>query len=161
MVALIVLALLALGPVILAFVFRVSPVLLFSSLLAGSLFVRYLGDDVSLTVAAFSRNPQAGLYAQAGLVILPLIITLVVARHSTSSSKLMLNILPLILVGLATPVVVLPQLPSDLQSQIFATEPGNLLRQFQDDIIGLMVLLNLGLIWWSFRKKPEHHGKHH
>gem|GEM_PF-233103 len=162
MIALVLIGALIVVPILLGLFLRVSAVLLFASLLSGSLFVQYLGDDVALAINAATRNPQAPLYAQIAVLLLPVLLTAIFARRSMSPSKLLLNLLPLISVGLATAVLVLPLLPSGVQANIFSNPYGNILRQTQDNIIGLAVLLNLALIWISFKTAGhDKHGKRH
>lgn len=152
---LILLAVLAVVPVFLALVFRVSAIYLFLSLAVGDLLVKYLSDDVSLTIDMVSRSSQVPMITALCLLFLPVVLTLSLLRKSLPTSKLMLHIVPLALTGLTAAVFALPLLDSNTQAEIFALPAGNILRQAQDLIVGVAGVSVLTLIWIS---RP-HHGK--
>lgn len=159
----VIIVLLVVLPIVIALLRRVNSVLLFASLMAGSLLVRFLGDDIGLAANAFIRGPQGPLYVQLAVLLLPVVFTLLLLKNSISTAKLPIHFWPLILTGLSIAVLALPLFPSNLQAEIFKTQPGNFLRVAQDDILGAAVIFNLLLMWFSFRVKSgkEHHGKHH
>lgn len=162
MLPLIILGVLALLPIVAGLVLRVNVTYLFSALLSGSVLLKFLGDDIALATNAFIRGAEGPLYVQLAILLLPVVLTIVLLKGTVSAAKLPIHFIPLLGVGLSTAVLALPLLPSALQASVFATEPGNLLRIAQDDIIGLTILLNLFVMWLGLRKKhDEHHGKHH
>jgi hypothetical protein len=159
---LIILGALVIVPVILAFALRVNAILLFFSVMAGGLLVRFMGDDATLVLGAFVRGEAAAMYAQLLLLLLPIVVTLFFGRKSLTSSKILLNIPNIILSGLVIGIIAMPLFSSDLELRLAATEPGNVLRNMQDNIVGLTVFLNLVLMWVTFRHKSEgKHKKHH
>lgn len=163
MIPLIIIGLIVVLPIILALMRRVSSVLLFASLMAGALLLKFLGDDIGLAANAFIKGAQGPMYVQLAILLLPVVLTLLLLKHSVPTSKIALHFVPLLLTGLSIGVLALPMLPSDLQKEIFLTQPGNFLRLAQDDIVGAAVIFNLLLMWLSFRKEHHggHHGKHH
>lgn len=156
--SLIILGVLVLAPVLLAFILRVNAILLFFSVMAGTMLVQFMGDDATLVLGVFVRGEAASMYAQMLLLLLPVGVTLFFGRKSLTASKLLLNLPAILLGGLVLGVVAMPLLTSALELQLAGTQPGSMLRNMQDNIVGFAVLLNLILMWVTFRHKSE--GKH-
>lgn len=149
-------------PTFAAFILRVNAILLFFSIMAGSLLTKFLGDDATLALGAFIRGEAASVYSQLFLLLLPVIITLFFGRKSLTASKVLFNIPAIILNGLVVGILALPLLSDGLEKQLLGTEPGSLLRNMQDIIVGSAVLLNLVLMWVTFHHKADgKHKKHH
>jgi uncharacterized membrane protein YuzA (DUF378 family) len=160
--SLILLGALVVLPIIAAFILRVNAILLFFSIMAGGLLTKFLGDDATLALGAFVRGEAASMYSQLILLLLPVVVTLFFGRKSLTASKILFNIPAIILNGLVIGVLALPLLSNGLEKQLVGTEPGSMLRNMQDIIVGLAVLLNLLLLWVTFRHKSEgKHKKHH
>lgn len=155
MTTLILLGLLAGVPILLALLLRVSAVFLFLSVLVGDVFVKYLSDDVILVFSGFIKSARLPLIVQLTLLCLPLIMTLILMRKSLPSSKILLHVVPLIFTGLTLSVLALPLLTSGMQTAIFSTSPGRVLRNAQDLIVSGAGLLTLALAWQSYKHKSD------
>lgn len=161
MIPLIILAVLAGVPVLLAMIFRVNAIYLFLSLVAGDVLVKFLSDDVSLAVAMINRSPHVPMISQLSLLLLPILLTIFFMRRSIPAAKFVVYLLPLILTGLSVPVFALPLLTSGTQGAIFATPIGNALQNVQDLIVCTAAIMTLMLVWFSNRQHHGKHGKHH
>jgi hypothetical protein len=159
---LIILGVLAGLPVLLALFLRVNGFLLFFSIMAGDLLVRFLGDDATLVIGAFVKGEAASVYAQLLLFFLPVVITLLLVRKSVQKSKIFINIPSQLLSGLVIAALAIPLLSNSMILQLTSTPIGRLLQDMRDNIIGAAVLLNLAIVWVAFRPKHDSkHKKHH
>ncbi len=160
MLPIVILASLVALPILVAFMFRVHVVFLMLSILIGDLLVRFLSDDVAFAISAFVPSANVPLMSQVLVLTTPILITMFVLRKTVPASKALLHLLPIISSGLLFAVLALPILPSPLQQEIFATAPGDLLRQSQDVIVGVSCLLVLLVLYQSFYKRPDKSAKH-
>ena len=160
MTPLIIMAVAAGLPVLLAIVLRVSALFLYLSLAAGFLLLQFLGDDAGLAARVFVRGPNVPMIAQFTLLFLPVVLTFLFMRRSMPASKLLFHIVPLIAISLAGVVITLPLLASPVQQQIFANQYGNVLKNSQDIAVGIASILTLLLMWATYRHKESKKGKH-
>jgi len=146
-------------PVLVALLLRVSAIFLFTSIAVGNLLVLYLSDDAILAVNAFNKSPQVPMVVQLTLLFLPVLCTLVVLRKSLAKSKFFLHFIPLIGCGLSLAVIALPVLPGDLRAQIFSMPFGSIFKNSQDLIVSITAVMVLLLMWRGYRQKDDKHGK--
>lgn len=156
------LAAIAVLPVVLAFVFRINTVLLFFSLMVGSVLERSLGSSTELAIAAFARNAPVFQLAHFGLLLLPMLLSLVLFRKTLRTRSIPLQLLPLLVTGLAVAVWVLPLLSAGVRGAIFASQYSGIIRQSGDVILGSAAALNFLVAWRLYRHRDlegKHHGK--
>lgn len=158
---LIILALTAGVPTLLALVLRVSAVHFFLSIATGSLFVTHLGDDTSLALDMMMRGQNNVLIASMGLLLVPVLLTILFLRKSATKNTVFLHVVPLVLSGLALGVLLLPFFDSNAQAQIFQSFYGDKFKDAQDVIIGLAGLSVLALAWLTGKPRVGKHAKHH
>lgn len=149
-------------PVLLGLLFRVSSVYIFVSIAVGELLVRFVGDDAGLVASGFIKGQNGPTVALLLLLVLPMLFTVLFLKGSVARSKMLLDIIPLVALGLMLLVFVISLLPSGLQQQIFATKLGGIVKSTQDLIVaaaGLIILANM----WLTGRVHHHakHGKHH
>ena len=149
------------APLVLAFVSRASSVYLFASVAAGGLLVEYLADDVTLAVNTFAKNGDPTMAVHLALLLIPVVLTWLFLRGTLKASKLVLELIPLLASVAMLVVLLVPELPSDIQRQLMTTPYGRVMHQSQD-VVGAAVLLNLGLMWVLRRKRKadDAHGRH-
>ena len=147
-------------PVLLTLVFRVNAVMVFLAVATGSLLERAVGDSLALVLNMAIRNGSVDYIAHIGLLILPSLLTLFFLRKSAKHALFLLQLLPLVAACLALTVLLLPLLPADFQTQVYAQEPGKIARQSSDVIVAVAATLNLLLAWRIYAHK-DGHGKHH
>lgn len=157
--AAILLGVLACAPVIVAILRRVSAILLFLSVAAGSLLVLYLGDDAVLASRMLARGPNVPMITQLILLALPALLTLLFLKKTMARSKLLLHIVPLFATGLAFAMFALPLLPSKLQAELFVSPYGAPLKNSQDIVIGSATVLVLLLMLLTLRHKEDKGAK--
>lgn len=158
MIPIVLFAVIAGLPVLNALIMRVSAVFLFVSIAAGNLLVLYLSDDVVLALNAFSKSKNIPMIVQLVLLFLPVALTLLFVRKSTTRGKYLLHLIPLIGCGLSLAVLALPILPVDLQAQMLGHPSGDVFKNSQDLIISITSVLVLLLMWHTY--KPHEGGKH-
>lgn len=160
--ALIILALIAGIPVLLALLLRVSGVFLFLSLASGNLLLLYLGDDAGLASSMLVRGQNSYMIAQLVLLVLPIVLSLFLLKRTLPKAKILLHLPLLATTGLALATLALPLFDSNTQAKVFATQYGGMLRDYQDVIIGSAAVLALLVMWFTYRHKTEDkHKKRH
>lgn len=147
-------------PLLLGLIFRVSTSHLFFSLMAGELLARYFGEDVGMVASSASRNQAVADYAEAVVIILPLILTALFLKGSLSKGKVIFHFAPLLVTGVVLAAFMLPELPAAAQEQVKSIEAGRQLLSMSDVIIGAVVFLQLISLWLLNRPHGEH-KKHH
>ena len=160
MTPLILLAVIAGLPVLLALLLRVNAVFLFMSVAAGNLLVRYVGDDADLALGMVVRDADAPIIAKFVLQLAPVILTILFLRKTLPRSKMLLHVIPCIAVGLSLGVFVLTFLTSSVQAKVYDSPYGDILKTSQDVIIGAAVVLTLLLAWLTYRNKDAKGGRH-
>lgn len=159
--SLILLAVIAVVPILLGLLFRVNAVFLFLSAAAGYILVQYIADDASLALDMIVRTPHNTLYAQLGVLIAPTLVTLFLLRRTMPKTAGLLHIPLVVASGLALAAMALPLLDSQAQEKIFANQYGAMLRDSQDIVIGAAAGLALIVMWLTSRHKEEKKKKHH
>lgn len=160
--SLIILAAIAGVPVLLALFLRVSAVFMFTSIAAGSLLVTYLGDDAGLAMRLMVRGPNTNIFAQLGLLLLPVVLTLLLLKRTMPKTKLLLHFPALAASSAALAALALPYLDSNAQEKIYANQYGNMLLESQDVVVGAAAILVLLLMWMTYRhKEDKKHKKRH
>lgn len=150
-------------PVLLLLWLRTNAAIVFLSLCAGSVLVKFVGDDASLVGAALGNNNQiVSQYAQLALLLIPVVLTALILRKSVTGPKGILNVLPAIGVGLVGVLLVVPLLPGGVQSSITATNGWKVLEHNRSIVVGASVFVSLLALWVSHRrghhdKKKKHH----
>lgn len=142
-------------PVLLALLLRVNAVFLFLSLAVGELLVRYLGGEVLLAVNAFVRGEFVSIAVPITLLLGPVVLTLFILRKTLTHTRILVQLVPLLFVGLAIASLVVPLLPAYTQQEIYSQPLGDVLRQSQAIIIAVAAVLSLLLAWQAH--KPHGH----
>jgi hypothetical protein len=149
-------------PIILGLLLRINSALLFLALASGALLQQALGDSTELALATVVKDAPVSVIADIGLLVLPLVLTLLFLRKSARKSQVLLQVLPLVAVGAAFAALLVPLFPSAMQSQIYGLSFGSVIRQSQDLVIAIAVGLNLLFAFKAFKyHEDSKHGKHH
>lgn len=149
----------ALAPAVLGLVLRVNSVLVFLSVVSGYLLQQTLGDSAGLTISSLSKSSQSDMIANIGLLFLPVILTLIIARKTLKASNVLFQLLPLVLASGTGAAFLLP-LTSDLfRVQAYSGVVGAQIYSAADVVVAAAAILNLLLAWRLYRQADEH--KHH
>ncbi len=158
---LILMGLIAVVPIVLIILLRTNAALVFLALCAGDVLSKYLGDDVVRMYQTFSSNTGGNdlAYVRIGLLLLPAILTLVFLSRSVSGARHAINVVPAVLTGAVTSLLVVPLLPAGSKFSIYGTQAWSVIQQFQGVIVGAAVLASMLMLWSS--QKGLRRGKHH
>lgn len=155
-------------PVILIMVLRINAALVFLSLCLGSVLTRYVADDAGFVMTLAAKNtPSAGSVTTStiklALLLLPVVLTAVFMIRTVRGSKLVLNFLPALGVGLLGALMAVPFLPPGTAANITSSELWRQVNNAQSLIVGASALLCLFVLWLQRPKTggEEKHGKHH
>lgn len=150
-------------PVLLALFLRINAVLLFLAMASGALLQRFIGDSTELALAAVVKDAPVEYISAIGLLVLPVVLTIVFLRKSAKKSQVLVQLVPLLIAGIAYGALMTPVLPSQMQLQIYQIPTfGPIFRQSQDLIVTVAVSINLLLAFHIFRYKEDpKHSKHH
>jgi len=147
-------------PLVLGLVFRVGAPHLFFSLMAGELLARYFAHDVGTVVASLSRSEIPTQYAEAAIIVLPLLLTAVLLKGTLSKSKVAVHFIPLLITGVVLAAFVLPVLPVAAQDIVRTVSAGQQLLDMSSAIVGVVVLFQLISLWLLNRSQHESGKKH-
>jgi zinc transporter ZupT len=159
MTPLIVLAALVLVPLLAILVLRVNGAIAFMSLCLGSVLVTYTSTDVDGVLTSMSTGSTrltVNQWSQLGLLVVPLLLTMLFTRGSVKGSKKVTNVLPALAAGLLTALLVVPLLPANLQHQIHDQTIWAQLNNAQTAVILGGAAFSLMFLLFTHRTKPVH-----
>jgi membrane protease YdiL (CAAX protease family) len=158
MTPLIVLAALVLVPTLAILWLRVNGAIAFMSLALGSVLVTYTSSDVDGVLTSMSSGSTrltVNQWSQLGLLVVPLLLTILFTRGSVKkSAKKLGNVLPALAAGLLTALLVVPLLPTDLQRQIHSQTAWTQLNNLQTAVILGGATFSLVFLLFTHRSKP-------
>jgi amino acid transporter len=157
MTPLIVLATLALVPLLAILVLRVNGAIAFMSLCLGSVLVTYTSNDVDGVLTSMSTGSTrltVNQWSQLGLLIVPLLLTILFTRRSVKGAKKLTNFLPALAASLLAVLLVVPLLPADLQRQIHGQAVWTQLNNAQTAVILGGATFSLIFLLFTHRPKP-------
>lgn len=153
-------------PVVLLLFFRVNATLVFLSLCLGAVLVQFVAGDTTAFIDFLSDETNEQVTQDAikiGLLLLPVILTTVfMIRTVKGRTKLFLNVLPAVGVGLLGALLIVPLLPPDLSDEIVHSPLWSEVERSQSLIVGASAMVCLFVLWLQ-RPKTGHddkHGKH-
>jgi hypothetical protein len=162
MTYLIVLAVLALLPVLAIAWLRVNGAIAFMSLCLGSVLVTYTSGDVEGVFTSFSSSKNTlttNQWVQLGLLVLPFLLTILFTRGSVKGSKKFTNVLPALASGLLFALLVVPLLSADVQRQIHKQAAWHQLSNAQTGVILGGALFSLVFLLFTHRtRKSDEEG---
>ena len=168
MTYLLVLAALALLPLLAIVLLRVNGAIAFMSLCLGSVLVAYTSSDVEGVFNSFSSSKNTlstNQWVQLGLLVVPFLLTILFTRSSVSGSKKITNVLPALASGLLFALLVVPLLSASLQRHIQHQAVWHQLSNAQTAVILGGALFSLVFLLFTHRKRSHEegskkHGKH-
>lgn len=169
MTYLIVLAALALLPVVAIVWLRVNGAIAFMSLCLGSVLVTYTSSDTTDLLTSFSaknNNLTTNQWVQLALLVLPFILTILFTRGSVKGGKKVTNFLPALSSGLLFALLVVPLLGADIQRHIHKLDVWTQLSNMQTGVILAGAIFSLVFLLFTHRHKgheeegKKKHGKH-
>jgi len=150
------------APALLLIVLRTNAAMVFLSLCAGALLVRFAGGDASLVGSAVGNNSAAmSQYFQLALLLLPVVLSALFLRKSMTGPKTVLNILPAISVGLVGVLLAVPLLPGGVQHTIMGLNGWSLLEKSKEVVVLAGTFVSLVVLWMTGRPHHKDKKKHH
>jgi hypothetical protein len=148
---LILMAIIAGVPALLIVVTRTKAVFAFMALCVGVVLSTYVGDAAMDMVQTFIRNYNTTSQAaiQIGLLLAPMLLTILFLSRTLSKSKLVINLFPAILTGVATLFLVVPLLSPGTRGAVYATSIWDQVSQYQAAFISAAALIGLAQLWAS------------
>jgi len=138
MTYLIILAALALVPLLAIVLLRVNGAVAFMSLCLGSVLVTYTSSDVDGVLTSFTASKNAlttNQWSQLGLLVVPFLLTVLFTRGSVKGAKRYSNLLPALASGLLCALLVVPLLAADVQRHIHNQSAWTQLSNLQTAVI--------------------------
>jgi len=171
MTYLIVLAALALVPLLAITLLRVNGAIAFMSLCLGSVLVAYTSPDVEGVFNSFSASKNTlttNQWVQLGLLVVPFLLTILFTRGSVKGSKRITNFLPALASGLLFALLAVPLFSASLQRHIEHQAVWHQLSNAQTGVILGGALFSLVFLLFTHRtrghdeegSKKKKHGKH-
>ena len=158
---LILMAVITAVPVVLMLILKTRAALVFMALCAGSVLATFASKATLDLVQSFYSNYSftAESIVLIVLLVLPALLTIIFLRRTVTGATFMLNLLPTILTGVVTLLLVVPLLPPGVRYSIFRTNIWTQIVQYQGVIVGLAVFLSC-IQLWSGSKALKHKKKH-
>jgi zinc transporter ZupT len=172
MTPLVMLAALAVIPLLAILLLRVNGAIAFMSLCLGSVLVTYTSGDVDTVFTSFATKDALATnqWVQLALLVVPFLLTVLFTRRSVKKGlKSAVNFLPALATGLLCVLFVVPLLPSGLQHQLQHPEAWHQLSNAQTGVILGGAVSSLVFLLLTHRKrkssdeeegKKKKHGKH-
>lgn len=150
-------------PFILLMFLRINASIVFLSVCLGYVLMSFVGSDArDFMAGAFPNLSASGDTIKLGLLVLPVVLTMIFMIKTVRGSRLLLNILPAIGVGCLLSVLAIPLLPPDTVATVSGLSLWHELTSLQDIVVGASALVCLFSLWLQRPKsKSEEHGKHH
>lgn len=160
---LIVIGLITALPIALILILGANASVVFLALCAGDLAAKYFGDDAVKLFQTFSSNTSPALYSglRIGLLALPMLLTIIFLRRNIHGVKHVFNLIPTMLTGITTTLLVVPLLTDGLKGSIFSTSTWGLVTQMQGTIVGVAVVVSLLMLWTTQGHGKRDRRRHH
>ena len=136
-------------PTLLIVLFRVKAAMVFMALCVGAVLSNIVNDSALDMVQTFAKgyNANTQTAVQVGLLVAPMLLTLLFLGRTLSSSKLVINIFPALLTGVVTLLLVVPLLPDGVSGGIYGTEAWTQLTAYQAAVVSVAALMSLAQLW--------------
>lgn len=160
---LILMALIAGIPVALILLLRVKAAMVFMALCAGSVLSTFVSDAALDLLQMFDRSYSSTTEAvvQIGLLLLPALLTIVFLRFTVAGSAFVFNLLPSILTGVMTLLLVVPLLPPGTSNGVTGTNIWDQIVQYQAVLVGSAVFISVMQLWSGGRSARHKKKKKH
>jgi hypothetical protein len=157
MTPLVLIALIAGIPVLLAILFRVNSLYLFLSVTIGYLLTEFIGETTALTVRTLIKNGQPELITNFTLFGLPILLSLLFLRKTLSPKQFPVQLIPLLGNGLLILVLSIPLMTAGTRGTIMINPLGHAIYQSTDIVVTLVAVIHLLLLWAT--GKLDHKGR--
>lgn len=145
-------------PALVLVLLRSNAAIAFFSLCTGSVLVRFVGHEANLAGTMFANTKAVDPYMQVMLLLLPLVLVAIITRKMVPASKLILNIIPAVAVGLVGVLLAVPLLSGGAHSAITETQGWKILEASQEFVVAVSVAASILVLWLT---KPSHGKKKH
>lgn len=169
MTYLIVLAALAILPVVAIVWLRVNGAIAFMSLCLGSVLVSYTSADATDLVTSFAAKGKmlnTTQWIQLALLVVPFVLTILFTKGSVKGGKKLTNVLPALASGLLFALLVVPLLSANIQRQIHRQAAWTQLSNLQTSVLLAGAVFSLVFLLFTHRghghdeEGKKKHGKH-
>lgn len=145
-------------PAALLIVLRTNASIVFLSLCAGSLLVRFASNEANLVGAALgNQSAIVSQYFELALLLLPALMSAILLAKTVKGPKAIFNLMPAIAVGVVGVLLTVPLLPEGPQNAITSLEGWTIIDQSKEFIVIVGVVVSLAVLWFT---QPRGHGKH-
>jgi hypothetical protein len=165
-----ILAAIVIIPAAVLMLLRINAALVFLSLCLGNVLVQFVASDASSWLTTFSSSHTTTVVTttnsniKIALLLLPAVLTAVfMIRTIQGNSRLLLNLLPSVGVGLLGALLVVPLLEPQLSHNIIASSLWFQAQQAENLIIGASAVVCLVVLWLQRPKAgggSKHRPKH-
>lgn len=136
---------------------RAPATVLFFALLVGQLMAEQLGNEAYDLINQYATFNDIR-YVYVGILLLPVILTLLVLRGKISKTKRIIEVLPLLFTAVAIMIFIDNYLSL---SRNLPADQNNLLQTYEGVIVSAGAVLSLVSSWFSFpRSHKDKHKKH-
>ncbi len=140
--------------------FRVNTALCFLALCAGSVLVKFSGDNMGLMASSLTSGMDfASNAAEIILLFLPVVVCAFITRGQFTKALVPLSIVPALCMGLLAAIFINPLLAGGASEVMNNTETWSLVEQYQEFIVGVGIVVSIILISMSTKRPDKKHKK--
>lgn len=150
---------LLLAPLLLAWLLRSNPSLLFLSLCAGVVLQTFASREATELAAETNLVFLTSDLVNIALITLPMVLGLLLLRGTLDRSKLVMHILPAVCAGVLLMLATANYLPPSVRLELLSSQLWSELQKYSAAIIGLGVLASM-LPLWLKQPRPHRDKKH-
>jgi hypothetical protein len=148
---------LVLLPIIILLVLRVNATIVFLSLCLGNVLVQFVAND---TTSFLTLHNLGNDTIKLILLLLPVVLTTIfMIKTIRGKTRLLLNVLPAVGVGLLGTLLVVPLLPPGLSHNVIDSKLWWRVTDLKDVIVSASAIVSLLVLWLQRPKTGEKHGK--
>lgn len=150
---LVLLALVAGLPVLMAIIFRVNSVFLFTSIATGYLLQQFMGESTALTLRTMIRHDNIEMISALILLAVPVVFTLLLMRKTLPTKELFLHIFLLAGCGLTIATLVIKVSPDSVMNSVRANPISETAYRASDIIVSVTGTLAMLMMWATLKHK--------
>lgn len=146
--------------VLLQLVMRTNTAVVFFAVCAGSVLLSAAGKDTDLLAHSLGSSVQVSSnMVQAGLVLLPAIVSALLLRKRISKGLVLITLVPALCASVVGLAIVYPFLSGSFQSTLVASKGWSLIAQYYEFTVAVGIVSSMFVLALTM---PKHHhaGRH-
>ena len=146
-------------PLLVTMILRVNSIYLYLSMAAGLLLAQYVSYDTTLAINAFFSHKSFGNYVSLGLLLTPVVLTILFLRKTMPRSKILFHIVPIVVTCATLGTFIIGYLPGGIKHQLLTNQIGKTADSAQNALIAGSTIFILLFAWITLHHSSDHRKK--